>query len=339
MGRLAQTLDLITSTASRAISLTHGEKMPKVVSMINWKGGVGKTTLTLHLASGLASRHSKRILLIDLDAQCNLSFLAIGASSYVTHAYTNGGPTLKNIFDGYFSRLPVKAHDVILQKKVRATASKIYTQVGIILSHQELTLLDMKLAREKRSGRDHREETKFEIEKLSVIKSVIDSVASEYDYVLLDCPPNVNLVTQNAFFASDYYVVPAIPDFLSTVGISLINQYMAQFNSDYTSMWSYAGLPGAYIDTKFGGIIFNMVDEYGGGPKDGHQQIIDSTKAQLGPDAVFQRYVTDGDGISAAAQMNLPVFAYTDLPRANQNAEKQAKYLEKVVDEFVTRII
>lgn len=48
--------------------------MPKVVSMINWKGGVGKTTLTLHIAAGLADRH-KRVLLVDLDAQCNLSFL------------------------------------------------------------------------------------------------------------------------------------------------------------------------------------------------------------------------------------------------------------------------
>lgn len=54
--------------------------MPIVVSMINWKGGVGKTSLTLHLAAGVATRHSKRVLLIDLDAQCNLSFLAVGLS-------------------------------------------------------------------------------------------------------------------------------------------------------------------------------------------------------------------------------------------------------------------
>ena len=313
--------------------------MPLVVSMINWKGGVGKTTMTLHLAAGLATRHSKRVLLIDLDAQCNLSFLAIGASSYITHAYNNNGPTLKNVFDNYFAHAPTAATSVILQEQVRARAGKIYTQVGIILSHQELTLLDMKLAREKRSGRDHREETKFEIEKLSVIKAIIDEVASDYDYVLLDCPPNVNLVTQNAFFASDYYVVPAIPDFLSTVGISLIKKYMDQFNSDYTSMWSYAGLPGAYVDTKFGGIVFNMVDEYGGGPKDGHRQMIQSTISQQGASSVFSNYVTDGDGISAAAQMNLPVFAYSDLPRAHQNAEKQADYMGRVVDEFVTRII
>lgn len=313
--------------------------MPIVTSMINWKGGVGKTSLTLHLAAGLASRHSKRVLLIDLDAQCNLSFLAVGLSAYVDHTYHSNGPTLKTVFDAYFNRSGINPKDVILEQQVRARAGRVFTQVGIVLSHQELTLLDMKLAREKRSGSDHREETRFEIEKLSVIKNNIDAVADDYDYVFLDCPPNVNLVTQNAFFASDYYVVPAIPDFLSTVGISQIKKYMDQFNQDYRSMWDYAGLPGSYVETKFGGIIFNMVDEYGGGPKDGHGQIIASTAAQLSAGALFDNYITDGDGMSAAAQVNLPVFAYSDLPRAQQNAEKQATYMGRVVDEFYKRIV
>jgi len=313
--------------------------MAKVVSMINWKGGVGKTTMTIHIAAGLASFHSKSVLLIDLDAQCNLSFLAMGSSRYIEHAYEKGGVTLKDIFDDYFSRKETKPSDVILNKQVRASAGKVYKKVDLILSHQELTLLDMKLAREKRSGKDHREETRFEIEKLSVIKNILDKVKENYDYILIDCPPNVNLVTQGAFFASDYYVVPAIPDFLSTVGIVLINQYMDQFNTDYVSMWSYAGLPGSYTETKFGGIIFNMVDEYGGGPKDGHQQIINSMKSQLGSDAIFESYVTDGDGISAAAQAHLPVYAYSDLPRAHQNAQKQSEYLQRVVDEFISRVV
>lgn len=82
--------------------------MPIVISMINWKGGVGKTTMTLHLAAGLATPRSKRVLLIDLDAQCNLSFLAVGLSSYVDHAYKNNRTTLKSVFDAYFERAPLK---------------------------------------------------------------------------------------------------------------------------------------------------------------------------------------------------------------------------------------
>jgi hypothetical protein len=58
-----------------------------------------------------------------------------------------------------------------------------------------------------------------------------------------------------------------------------------------------------------------------------------------GASAVFDHYVTDGDGISAAAQANLPVYAYSDLPRAYPNAKKQAEYLEEVVTEFLTRVV
>lgn len=311
--------------------------MATAVSLINWKGGVGKTTLTLHLAAGLALRHHKRVLLVDLDPQCNLSFLALGVEPYIKHVYSRKTNTLKNVFDDYFAHAQISANSVILDKSVRSSAGKVFAQVGIVLSHQELTLLDLKLAREKRSGRDHREETQLEIEKLSIIRALLEQVNAEYDYVLLDCPPNVNLVTQNAFFASDYYLVPAIPDFLSTVGISLIKKYMDQFNADFRSMCSYAGVTQPYVDTKFAGIVFNMVDEYGGGPKAGHAEIMENVRHEQGA-AVFDSYVTDGDGISAAAQMNIPVFAYRDLPRAHQNAEKQADYLGKVVDEFVTRI-
>ncbi|MGD7328487.1 hypothetical protein, partial [Ralstonia pseudosolanacearum] len=69
------------------------------------------------------------------------------------------------------------------------------------------------------------------------------------------------------------------------------------------------------------------------------QQIMDSTATQLGTSALFQNYVTDGDGMSTAAEVNLPVFAFSDLPRAQQNAEKQADYMGRVVDEFHKRIV
>ena len=226
----------------------------------------------------------------------------LGLESYIDHVYSKRTPTLKNVFDSYFDRAPISA-TAILKRSVRARAGQIFTQVGIVPPHQELTLLDLKLARERRSGRDHREETKLEIEKLSIIRVLLDQVSTEYDYVLLDCPPNINLVTQNAFFASDYYLVPAIPDFLSTVGISLIKNAMDHFNSDFQSMCSYACVTQPYVDTKFAGIVFNMADEYGGGPKSGHAGIIENVKHEQGAGAVFKSYVTDGDGVSAAAEI------------------------------------
>ncbi len=71
----------------------------------------------------------------------------------------------------------------------------------------------------------------------------------QYDYIILDCPPNINLVTQNAFFASEYYLIPAIPDFLSTVGMSLIKEKMEDINKDFKSMIDYSGIDVDYKDT------------------------------------------------------------------------------------------
>ncbi|HFG8385265.1 TPA: ParA family protein [Salmonella enterica subsp. enterica serovar 1,4,[5],12:b:-] len=63
--------------------------MAKIISMINWKGGVGKSTLTLHLGLGLMLQNEDRpkVLLIDLDPQCNLSYLALGVTKYVDYVY------------------------------------------------------------------------------------------------------------------------------------------------------------------------------------------------------------------------------------------------------------
>ncbi|PEM44308.1 ParA family protein [Bacillus toyonensis] len=310
--------------------------MGKVVSMINWKGGVGKSTLTLHLGIGLQEKTNSRVLIVDLDPQCNLSFLALGVDSYVNKVYRKKTNTLKDVFHCYFNEIPLDVNDIVQEKLVNSSPGYIYTKVDTILSHQELVLIDLQLARSRKAGKDHKEETKYEVEKLSILASVLSQVKDNYDYVLLDCPPNVNIVTQNAFYASDYFVVPAIPDFLSTTGISLIVDYMENFNSSFAGMHSYAGLP-PYVNTEFGGIIFNMVDEYGGRPKATHNETIQMVTSQHNG-KVFDHYITDGDGISAAASVNLPVYSYDHLPRSRDNAKKQADYLERLVDEFLTRI-
>lgn len=195
----------------------------------------------------------------------------------------------------------------------------------------------MRLAKERKSGTSHQEETRFELDKLSIIHKALAQVQQDYDYVILDCPPNINLVTQNSFFASQSYFIPAIPDFLSTVGISLIKKEMERLNKDFSGMISYTNLDIDYTDAELKGIIFNMVDEYGGGPKKTHQNTINSVRKQH-PGMVFDNYVTDGDGISTAAENNMTVFGFKDLPKANANAEKQAGLLDAVTHELLGKL-
>lgn len=207
----------------------------------------------------------------------------------------------------------------------------------MILSHQDLVLIDLQLARTRKAGKDHLEETRYEIEKLSILKSLLDHVKDDYEYVLLDCPPNVNIVTQNAFYASDYFVVPVLPDFLSTTGISLIVDYMEKFNASFKGMHNYAELSIPYVNTELGGIIFNMVDEYRGEPKATHLETMQIVSTQHA-DKTFDRYITDGDGISTTASVNLPVYSFNHLPRSRDNAQKQSNYFDLLIEEFIEKI-
>ncbi|HIF9364989.1 TPA: ParA family protein [Photobacterium damselae] len=314
--------------------------MAEIISMINWKGGVGKSTLSLHLGVGLMRRKSSyrpRVLLIDLDPQCNLSYLALGVSKYVDKVYHQGQPTLKDIFDSYFNGKKFSTSDAIIKEPITSRPDRVWKNVDILPSHSDLVLIDMRLARERKSGTTHQEETIFELDKASIIHNAIKQIEDEYDYIILDCPPNINLVTQNSFFASNYYLVPAIPDFLSTVGISMIKSEMSNLNKNFKGMISYSGADINYSDAELLGIIFNMVDEYRDMPKSTHYDTIRDVSRQHNG-MVFKNYVTDGDGIAVAADNNMTVFSFTELPKARANAEKQSNYIEDVIDELLTRI-
>ena len=307
--------------------------------MINWKGGVGKSTLSLHLGVGLmrGSNTKPRVLLIDLDPQSNLSYLALGVKQYVKYVYTQKRPTLKNIFDDYFDGKIFNTRDAIIKKAIAASPGRVWKNVDLLPSHHELVLVDMMLAREKKSASSHQKETELELEKMAIIKKAIDQVIDDYDYIILDCPPNINLVTQNAFFASELYVIPAIPDFLSTVGISLIKSEMDKLNKNFRGMIQYSNSLIDFKDTEMLGIIFNMVNEHGKKPKATHEETIDNVRKQH-PDMVFNNYVTDGDGISVASENNLTVFSHRSLPRSKPNAQKQSQYLDQVVSELYEKL-
>lgn len=308
--------------------------MANIVSMINWKGGVGKTTLAYHIGIGLWKFLGKRTLVIDLDPQANLSFLAVGgANKYAQLAYKSGtSSTLLDLYNRYFDGKPFDFKSLIHEKATVSSAGYVWTGVDIVLSHQELILVDLKLARERRAAKDFREETKHELTKLSILATSISEVAENYDYVLLDCPPNINLTTQNALFASTHFVIPAKADFLSTVGISLIKKKMKELSADYANMWQIADPTFHYQGAKASGIIFNEIVERSSAPKQRQQEIIDAVKSQ-NPGDVFKNYLTEGGGISDSASENIPVYALNTA-----NAKKQSECLNGIVNEFAIKI-
>ena len=253
--------------ADRATS-DRGVAGVKIVSIINYKGGVGKTTLTANLAAELA-RRGKRILAMDMDAQCSLTF------SFVTPDYWEselggeegqaGDRTIKKWFDGIVGDEGdvIPLDELVLRDlKARAHLGDEGGCLHLIPSHLGLINIDLDLAyllSGAPPSRLHQRRARV----YGRLRSQLNAYATEagYDYVLIDCPPNFNIVTKNAIVASDQILIPAKPDYLSTLGIDFLLRSLGtlvrEFNEDSKS---------EVIDPRILGVIFTMIQILRGRP-------------------------------------------------------------------------
>jgi len=181
--------------------------MPKatVISLVNMKGGVGKTTVAVNLAAYLARDHGKKVLLVDLDPQTNASLSLMSEKAWVKWSEEHG--TMADVFE--VDPKPKRAGERVALKDciVRSVVPEI-PGLDLVPGHLRLTFLDLDLA--ARPGRER------------IFGRKLEKVASDYDVVICDCPPNLQTATQNALYASDYYLVPMQPDFLSSIGLDLL---------------------------------------------------------------------------------------------------------------------
>lgn len=167
--------------------------MGKVIAIANQKGGVGKTTTTINLGAAL-SRKGQKVLIIDLDEQANAT-IGLGISrelDYVTSydILVNNSNITEGILKTYFENLSI-----------------------IPSSHQFANI----------------EKALCKVENNTILLySLMDSIKKNYDYILLDCPPSLGLVVDNALYASDSVIIPVECDFLAfdalTQMVNKINQ-------------------------------------------------------------------------------------------------------------------
>ena len=235
----------------------------KIVSIINYKGGVGKTTLTANLGAELAYR-GKRILLLDMDAQCSLTFSFITPELWKSDLGGEGRPeqdrTIKRWFDGIVDDDTdrVQLEDLVLSDlKVKRYLNSNGT-LDLIPSHLGLINIDLDLAYMLSGvppGRLQQRRAKVYGQLRSDLKDYAESAG--YDFVLVDCPPNFNIVTKNAIVASDEILIPAKPDYLSTLGIDYLlrslDTLVRDFNNDSKAV---------VIDPTILGAVFTMIQIY-----------------------------------------------------------------------------
>ena len=231
------------------------------VSVINYKGGVGKTTIAANIAAELGWRGSK-VLLIDLDPQASLTFSFLTVDTW--RAMYADTKTIRNWYDAFIDQDRNLALSNLIVRPP-AINQIIDGQVDLICSHLALINIDLELAARLGGASPRQVRNSF----LNVHTRLIDglnAVGAEdaYDHVLIDCPPNFNIVTKTAVVASDRILVPAIPDYLSTLGIEQLERHVDELVNDFNG---YAEEDSRdTIGPSIIGVVPTMVQVYRGRP-------------------------------------------------------------------------
>ncbi|MBE2284554.1 MAG: AAA family ATPase [Prosthecobacter sp.] len=212
--------------------------MPKIISVINLKGGVAKTTTTIQLAECLASAFSKRVLVIDLDPQTNATISLIPEVRW--EELDSKGQTLYHLFNDKLER--TKVFDLALARQRKVSNLKLRNLDLLASSIRFIDIQDRISEIPSMTG--------FALNPMEILKSVVHPILSEYDFVLIDCPPNLGFITRNGIEISDHYLIPSIPDTLSTYGIPQIVRKIHQFTQERPLKISCLGLVVTKYDSR-----------------------------------------------------------------------------------------
>ncbi len=252
--------------------------MPKIFSFCNQKGGVGKTTTAVNLATSLA-QSANRVLLIDIDPQGNATS-GIGVDKTMIE---------KTAYD--FICIEISSSEIILNTQV--------TNLNLIPSNSHLAGAEIELI--------ERENREF------LLKAAISKISDEFDFILIDCPPSLGLLTINAMSASDAVIIPLQCEYYALEGLGQLIQTFQLVKEKLNP------------SLEIGGVILTMADFR----TNLTQQVIEDVRNHF-KEIVFQTVIPRMVKISEAPSFGKPIALYDPNSRG-------AKCYDEVAKEFVKR--
>lgn len=175
---------------------------------------MGKTTTTYHVGCSLAYYHNKKVLIVDIDPRSNLTFLCVDYDSWKRFKQNNG--TISTMYQLFLEGKAFHTSRYIWQNPMGSRFTKI--------SYLDLIPGDLDLFAEDLGGMSPvsiisqnpfkalRIQAEHTFKRWKFLMQAFSQVENKYDYISLDCPPNLYLMIKNALFASDWYVVTVIPE-------------------------------------------------------------------------------------------------------------------------------
>ncbi|AUT02417.1 cobyrinic acid a,c-diamide synthase [Nostoc sp. CENA543] len=222
--------------------------MGYVIATANMKGGVGKTTLTVNLATCLAKNYGKKVLVLDLDTQISATLSLMSPLDFAKRRKQR--LTFRYLIDEVINPDPKSELNIndIIQTQV-CNLSELHLLPGDIDLYDEFVVSEM-LHRQTVALGEQDFETVWNRFERVLINNILKPVREQYDFILLDCAPGYNLMTRSALAASDFYLLPAKPEPLSVVGIQLLERRIGQLKDSHEQE--------AKINIKMLGIVFSM---------------------------------------------------------------------------------
>jgi chromosome partitioning protein len=246
--------------------------MGKVISISNHKGGVGKTTSAINIGAGL-NKLGKKVLLIDLDPQANLS-QSLGLINQDKNIY--------GALKGEYQLEPIT----------------VLKGLDIIPSTLDLSGAEIELSSEP--GREY------------ILKELIENVRSKYDFILIDSPPSLGLLTINAFTAADEIIIPLQAQFLAMQGLAKLVEVVDKIKTRLNK-----GL-------KVGGVFITQYDSRKVLNRDVNETINEHFKSE-----VFKTKVRDNIALAEAPAQGLDIFRYSAKSNGAEDYMALAKEIIK----------
>ncbi|RME94116.1 MAG: ParA family protein [Bacteroidetes bacterium] len=232
--------------------------MGQIISLLNHKGGVGKTTSTINIGAALVELGHK-VLLVDLDPQANLT-LSLGVPRQAVTIYE-----------------AIRGESDLQPYTVRPG-------LDVITSTLDLSSAEMELINE--AGREY------------ILREIFETVIDDYDYILIDCPPSLGLLTLNALTASQYVLIPLQTEFLALQGLAKIKQVIQKVKIRLNK------------ELQIGGVIATMYDAR----KVLNRDVVETIRKYFGSQ-VFDTYIRDNVALAEAPAQRKDIFAYN--PKSN----------------------
>ena len=276
----AQDIEIhVDAAAPDATAEDEPHKLAETIALVNMKGGVGKSTLAYNLGWHAAWFRNKKVLFVDLDPQFNLSQMLLSDLGYESHL-EDGGKTVLHIFEQLTPGAitgkrteGLKPEDVVVQHVEWDDGSGL----SIIPSQLELAWT-----------------LKNPHGKEQLLADFLEPLTTEYDLILIDCPPTESMLTSAAYLASDYILVPVRPEFLSTIGLPLLVRSIEEFHKGHKDK-----------TVELLGIIFN-----GLGQKREHERSRAYVESVAGENGwhIFEGELSLSDSYAKGSREHKPIF-------------------------------